>query len=174
MKSLQQQEQQELSFCNFVRNVEKLIKCLEKEYTPYSLEDNCELVCCHSCTDGYESEICNMHKWIPLLIKAKPLIPDENLVTFLTYLISGNGRRFAKIYMSRLHRIFLRLFHISYCNFEFAKSDILAHLESGKGFIDFKDEPKTYAALWADILWEAESLDIIPGGNVVDFLNFIS
>ena len=80
-----QKQQQEIALRSFIKNSHKVIQALESGITLDDLVSNCESVCCHSCTNGYESEICNVKEWLKLLKQAeeKKIIPGGNLIDFL-------------------------------------------------------------------------------------------
>lgn len=166
------QEDHNKAYRNFVKNTEKLIKSLKIGCSLNYLANNCEFICDDNC-DGSSSKVCNIRTWVKILNNSKSLIPDDDVIKFLTYIISGNGRIFAEEPQSTLYRWALHTCNVSYRNFEKAKASIIEHLSNGKEFIDFEDKENPYANLLSDFLWEADSLDIIPGGNIVDFLTFI-
>lgn len=166
------QEERHEAYRSFVKNTEKLIKSLKIGFILDTLENKCQFICNDNC-DGSSSKVCNIHTWVTLLNNSKSLIPDDDVIKFLTYIISGNGKGFAEEPQSTLYRWALHTCNVSYRNFEKAKASIIEHFSSGKDFIDFEDAQNPYANLLLDFLWEAHSLGIIPGENVIDFLNFI-
>ena len=167
------QEDRHEAYRSFVKNTEKLIKNLKMGFTLDALENKCELICENNCTNDSGFKVCNVRTWITLLNNSKSLIPEDDVIKFLTYIISGNGKIFAEEPQSTLYRWSIHKCNVSYKNFEKAKASIIEHLSSGKDFIDFEDAQNSYANLLLDFLWEAHSLNIIPGGNIVDFLKFI-
>lgn len=171
-------EQQQIAFRCFVRDTQKLICALQSGKSLEDLSKNCEAVCGHTCTDGYESEICNMNRWIKLLQKAeeKELVKTHNLIKFLNFIICDKINPFL---IATLKKAFLAC--TTFQDFSVAKSHITQELANGSTIFnlilqvedDLDDHDSAYLYNWLQILKEADEQDIIPGGSVRDFLNFI-
>ncbi|MBO5479461.1 MAG: hypothetical protein J6A04_07280 [Clostridia bacterium] len=168
-------EQQQIAFRCFVKDTEKLIKALNSGYSLNELSTDCTVVCGYeNCTDGYESGVCNMNRWIHLLLEAaeEELIPTS-IITFLEYIYEPVNPH--KTFISRLKHIGLRFLFL---DFECVKSKIIEDLTDGfclhniiMDSESFEDAKSLHG--WATFLAKAEVQNLIPGGDLLDFLNFI-
>lgn len=172
MKKINKQ-QQEIAFRCFVTDTKKLLKTLKSGYQLEEVVKDCSVIYGHNCTDGYESEICNMNRWIRLLMTADEddILPSD-VVSFLEYIIFkySKKRSFSCICKHYLLRISF------FASFELAKRTIATDLLYGftvKGLLKYYSDKNVLVYKWLCLLQEAIKQEIIPGNNLLDFLNFI-
>ena len=166
-------KQQEIAFRCFVKETEKLIQALKSGYKLEELAKDCSIICGHTCTDGYESEICNMNRWIRLLmtVEEDEILPSD-IVTFLEYIIFKHSRKRSFSYICKHYWLRISFF----ADFEHTKRTVATDLLYGftiKASINYYLDRNALIYQWGCILQEAMEQNIIPGNNLYDFLNFI-
>jgi hypothetical protein len=176
-------EQQQISYRVFLTHLQQISQTHKKENKSLSeLSKSCESICCHNCTDGYESEICNVRRWLTLLDE----IEHSGLLTtridvFIDYIILKHTSNLSSVDKAKKGILSKKVFG----EYENTKQEILvlllssnrkelSHVIDNEFDLNFVyNGDCTYLRKWINIFKKAEDDKIIPGGNLIDFLQFI-
>jgi hypothetical protein len=172
-------EQQQIAYRCFISNTQQVLSALNKGISLADLATSCEQVCCHACTNGSDPEICNVNKWIGILIAIdKAMVLPTRIDAFLDYIILQHTKKTSMLDKFKKWV----LFNTAFYRYEVAKKKIIQHMEMGYGIEELiddfssifdSDDYFSYIRNWLPILQKAENARIIPGGNLLEFLKFI-
>jgi hypothetical protein len=176
--------EQRKSYKFFTKSAGNVLKELENGRTLQDLANGCGVICGHTCSDGYESEICNVNRWINLLISFDCSgVLSTRIDVFIKYVLSGISKNDLELAEQT------KEFELSQTDFgEYEKSiQTIIHLlveESYSlpqiigNYTNMLSQPFNTPDAWvynvAVLLERALVAKIIPGDNLVDFLRFLN
>jgi hypothetical protein len=173
------EEQQQIAYRCFISNTQHVLRALNKDISLIDLATSCTPVCCHICTNNYGFKTCNVDKWIHILIEIdNACVLSTRINAFLDYILLQHSERLSL--SKKIQKVVL--FNTSFYQYEIAKDKIIKLLESGYDIegllnnlnsIKDSDDSFSYIRNWLPILKKAKDEDIIPGGNLLEFLKFI-